>query len=268
MKRNTIILLPVACSFSFVCCEVPNVRACTDDTPNILLIFSDDHGVNSISAYGGPLAEVAPTPNIDRIAKEGILLTDAHHMGAWSGAVCLPSRTMIMTGRSVWRIPGQKNKKAGQQYDAQEVAQHSMAAVFNQAGYDTFRTCKRGNTFKAANEHFAVRHDSKDKRKADPENGSQFHGQRALDFLKQREADSDTDPFLVVPDTAVAEECSTYEEDCPDGQKCMPFANDGGNAWNALKCVDVVGEGGHGDPCTVEGNGVSGVDDTAVIHQI
>ncbi|MGB1016430.1 MAG: ribulose phosphate epimerase [Nannocystaceae bacterium] len=72
---------------------------------------------------------------------------------------------------------------------------------------------------------------------------------------------SDTDPFLVVPDTAVAEECSTYEEDCPDGQKCMPFANDGGNAWNALKCVDVVGEGGHGDPCTVEGNGVSGVDD-------
>ncbi|MGB1016507.1 MAG: ribulose phosphate epimerase, partial [Nannocystaceae bacterium] len=69
------------------------------------------------------------------------------------------------------------------------------------------------------------------------------------------------DMFLVMPDTMVANECSTYEEDCPDGQKCMPFANDGGSSWNALKCVDISGEGGHGDPCTVEGSGVTGIDD-------
>ncbi len=168
--------------------------AAAAERPNILFILTDDQGPQSVGAYGN---DVCHTPNIDRIATEGILLHDAHHMGSWSGAVCLPSRTMIMTGRSVWRIPGVKNRKAGKQYDAKEVAQHSMAAVFNAAGYDTFRTCKRGNTFKAANEHFAVRHDMADKRGTGPETGSQFHGHRALDFLQQREAKSDDSPFLM-----------------------------------------------------------------------
>ena len=44
--------------------------------PNILFIFSDDHAVNAISAYGGPLAEVAPTPHIDRLAKEGVIFLE------------------------------------------------------------------------------------------------------------------------------------------------------------------------------------------------
>ncbi len=164
------------------------------ERPNILFILTDDQAPESLGAYGN---KVCQTPNIDRIAAEGMLLQDAHHMGSWSGAVCLPSRTMIMTGRSVWRIPGSKNKKAGTQYDAKEVAKSSMAAVFNAAGYDTFRTCKRGNTFKAANEHFIVRHDMADKRGTDADTGSQFHGQKAMDFLMQREADNDADPFLM-----------------------------------------------------------------------
>jgi len=76
------------------------------------------------------------------------------------------------------------------------------------------------------------------------------------------DSDSDSDdPFLVMPDTMTVAECSTYEEGCPEGQKCMPYANDGGSSWNALKCVDVTGENGHGDPCLVEGSGVSGNDD-------
>ena len=44
------------------------------DRPNILFLFSDDHAVKAISAYGGPLAKVAPTPHIDRLAKEGVFL--------------------------------------------------------------------------------------------------------------------------------------------------------------------------------------------------
>ena len=44
------------------------------DRPNILFLFSDDHAVKAISAYGGPLAKVAPTPHIDRLAKEGAVL--------------------------------------------------------------------------------------------------------------------------------------------------------------------------------------------------
>jgi hypothetical protein len=59
--------------------------------------------------------------------------------------------------------------------------------------------------------------------------------------------------------------CSPWVQDCPDGEKCMPFASDGGNSWNALKCVPVAREPGKpGEPCTVEGSGVSGLDDCEV----
>ena len=55
--------------------------------------------------------------------------------------------------------------------------------------------------------------------------------------------------------------CDVWTQDCPEGQKCAPWANDGGSAWNTTKCVDVVDNPGKpGDECTVEGSGVSGVD--------
>ena len=60
-------------------------------------------------------------------------------------------------------------------------------------------------------------------------------------------------------------DCDPYAQDCEDGEKCMPWANDGGNSWNATRCSPV-------DPapvaldgvCTVEGSGVSGVDNCDV----
>ncbi|MEM6291502.1 MAG: hypothetical protein AAGA54_09565 [Myxococcota bacterium] len=55
--------------------------------------------------------------------------------------------------------------------------------------------------------------------------------------------------------------CSTWLEDCPAGEKCMPYANDGGNAWNATRCVPVASEpDAVGESCTVEESGVSGFD--------
>ena len=47
------------------------------DRPNILYIMSDDHAAHAISAYRGRLAETAPTPNLDRIAHEGALFSNA-----------------------------------------------------------------------------------------------------------------------------------------------------------------------------------------------
>ena len=56
-------------------------------------------------------------------------------------------------------------------------------------------------------------------------------------------------------------ECDLWAQDCPEGEKCMPWANDGGNSWNATRCSPIAEEaGGPGDPCTVEGNGLSGID--------
>ncbi len=68
--------------------------------------------------------------------------------------------------------------------------------------------------------------------------------------------------FLVPPDGGqVSIECSLFEQDCTRGEKCNIWANDGGNAWNATRCVPVDrAPGGPEDPCTVEGSGVSGID--------
>lgn len=56
-------------------------------------------------------------------------------------------------------------------------------------------------------------------------------------------------------------ECNIFEQDCPDGEKCMPWANDGGSSWNATRCTPIDPDpDGLYEPCTVEGSGVSGVD--------
>ena len=65
------------------------------------------------------------------------------------------------------------------------------------------------------------------------------------------------------PDTSGGSpiECDLWTQNCPDGQKCMPWANDGSTTWNATKCTDIMPNAGMpGDPCTVQGNAVSGVD--------
>jgi len=62
---------------------------------NIVFIFSDDHSFEAISAYGGRLKDVAPTPNLDRIASEGIRFDNCFV----TNALCGPSRAVIQTGK-------------------------------------------------------------------------------------------------------------------------------------------------------------------------
>ena len=63
--------------------------------PNILFIMSDDHTSQAISAYGGMLADVCPTTNIDRLANEGMLFENCFV----TNSICTPSRAAIMTGK-------------------------------------------------------------------------------------------------------------------------------------------------------------------------
>ena len=72
--------------------------------------------------------------------------------------------------------------------------------------------------------------------------------------------------FIQEPDGGGTDvECDIWGQDCPDGEKCMPWANDGGSSWNATKCSPVDPSPKQpGDECTVEGSGVSGVDDCDV----
>ncbi len=69
--------------------------------------------------------------------------------------------------------------------------------------------------------------------------------------------------FVQEPDAQSGNECDPRLQDCPEGEKCAAWADDGGSSWNANKCVPVTGAGQAGDPCLTEGGGVSGLDDCA-----
>ena len=161
--------------------------------PNVLFIIVDDQSPFDLKVYNpdSPLE----TPHIDRLAREGLVFDGAYHMGAFVGAVCTPSRHMIMSGRTVWHLPIAPGAMA-KGLCPPGLEQNTIPAVFNRAGYDTMRTCKMGNSYEAANKLFQVRHDAT-KRGGTPETGSAWHGDRVLEYLRQRQAAKDTDPFLV-----------------------------------------------------------------------
>lgn len=75
------------------------LRAAQPRQPNIVLIYADDLGYGDVSANG---ARRARTPNIDRIAREGVRFTHAHS----PSATCTPSRYSLLTGEYAWRRPG------------------------------------------------------------------------------------------------------------------------------------------------------------------
>jgi len=66
-----------------------------EEKPNIVFIFTDDHATQAISAYGGMLANIAPTPNLDKLANEGMLFTRC----MVTNSICGPSRATILTGK-------------------------------------------------------------------------------------------------------------------------------------------------------------------------
>jgi arylsulfatase A-like enzyme len=159
--------------------------------PNILFILVDDQSPFDLKAYNpkSPLR----SPNLDRLAAQGMVLDGAYHMGSFSGAVCTPSRHMIMSGRSVWHLPIGPGARA---HCPPQLEQNTIPAVFNRAGYDTMRTCKMGNSYEAANQLFTVRKDAT-KRGPTDESGSAWHGEQVLAYLQNRESTRDRDPFLI-----------------------------------------------------------------------
>lgn len=160
--------------------------------PNFLFVLVDDQSPFDLKTYDPN--SILETPNIDRLANEGVVFESAYHMGSWSGAVCTPSRHMIMSGRTVWHLPSRGNFVNPNNPDSLEL--QTMGAVFNRAGYKTMRTCKKGNSYPAANAQFTEVHDAT-KRGGTEETGSAWHGKQVLNYLDKRESSKDKDPFLI-----------------------------------------------------------------------
>lgn len=72
--------------------------------PNILLFFTDDQRFDTLHALNNPAIQ---TPNLDRLLARGTTFTRAHIPGGTSGAVCMPSRAMLHTGRTLFHIEGE-----------------------------------------------------------------------------------------------------------------------------------------------------------------
>ncbi|HPZ82278.1 MAG TPA: sulfatase-like hydrolase/transferase [Thermogutta sp.] len=181
----------------FECCGLSCLAA--ERRPNFLFIIVDDQSPNDLKIYNP--RSILNTPNIERLAAEGVVFDGAYIMGSWVGAVCLPSRTMIMMGRTVWHIPAPGKNPANPHTNnpklvPPDLPDHTLPAVFNRAGYATMRTCKIGNSYEAANKLFTVRRDAT-KRGPTDETGSAWHAEQVLEYLAERESRGDKAPFLI-----------------------------------------------------------------------
>lgn len=78
--------------------------SCSKETqpPNVVVLFTDDQRANTIHAWGN---DEVHTPNMDRLAAMGVSFPRAYVMGSHHGAVCAPSRAMLLTGRPFTHIP-------------------------------------------------------------------------------------------------------------------------------------------------------------------
>ena len=99
------------------------------DPPNILLIYADDIGYGDLSCYG---ATAARTPNLDRLAAQGIRFTDAHA----PSATCTPSRYAMLTGEYAWRKKGTGVLPATAALII-EPGRPTLPSILKKAGYTT-----------------------------------------------------------------------------------------------------------------------------------
>ena len=110
-----------------------------DQKPNILFLFADDQRADALGCSGNTYIK---TPNIDRIAQNGIRFTNAYIMGGHHGAISAPSRAMLLSGKYLFNV-----------YDKLDGVT-TMPMHFAANGYETFGTGKWHNEQRAFENSF------------------------------------------------------------------------------------------------------------------
>lgn len=121
MKKKTYLFF----TFFFLFISLVTFGQGTKKQPNIVIIISDDHAFQAIGAYGNKLM---PTPNIDRIAKEGVLF----NKGYVTNSICGPSRAVILTGKYSHKNGFKDNENS--RFDG---SQDSFVKQLKKSGYET-----------------------------------------------------------------------------------------------------------------------------------
>jgi arylsulfatase A-like enzyme len=199
--------------------------------PNILFLFTDDQRFDTIAALGNK--EII-TPNMDRLVRGGTTFTNAYIMGSMSGAVCMPSRGMLMSGKNLFDLVNKGNTIP---------PEHLMLPeVFREAGYVTFGTGKWHNErapfarafttganifFGGMSDHYKVpvndfdptgRYAKENRHREKGKHSSELFSDAAIEFLRSYKGDK---PFFVYvsytaphdPRTAPKEYHDIYDPD-------------------------------------------------------
>ena len=178
---TAVLLAPLS---GLLAAEKPNV--------NILHIHADDHRADGLRALGSPLLQ---TPHLDSLVERGMTFTHCYSMGSMIGAVCTPSRTMMLTGRSWQRIPGAP-AAASNANDPTTFLPRVIRAV----GYQTWHMGKRGNGFPAGLKEYetSIIDDAHGMTaETDRAHCSQRLADSTIEFLKSRTASKETKPFYI-----------------------------------------------------------------------
>ncbi|MHC4240781.1 MAG: twin-arginine translocation signal domain-containing protein, partial [Planctomycetota bacterium] len=107
------------------------VNSKTHRHPNIVFVMADDMGYGDVGRYNAE--SKIPTPNIDRLAKQGVRFTDAHS----PSAVCTPTRYGILTGRYCWRTWLKSGVVGGYTNPLIEPSRTTVASFLQKHGYRT-----------------------------------------------------------------------------------------------------------------------------------
>lgn len=131
---QAILLVAVIFSGLFSACSDPTLPADSTAGPNIILFVADDHGMDALGCYGNSVIE---TPNLDRLASEGVLFNRAY----CTSASCTASRSVILTGKY-----GHATGSYGHVHDYHHFSTFdnvlSMPVILEEAGYLTARIGK------------------------------------------------------------------------------------------------------------------------------
>lgn len=110
-------------------CNASKSSSAETQKPNVIYIMADDLTMQAISAYGGLFKDIAPTPNIDRLANEGMLFNDV----ICTNAICGPSRACILTGKYA-HVNGYYKNEYGGVFNEK---QWTFPQEFQKNGYQT-----------------------------------------------------------------------------------------------------------------------------------
>ncbi|MDB2658633.1 sulfatase [Flavobacteriaceae bacterium] len=129
MKNRTHKTIIILTSLVFAITSCNSDKRLPIKKPNIIYIMADDLTTQAISAYGGIYKDIAPTPNIDKVAKEGMLFQDV----LVTNSICGPSRAAILTG-NYSNLNGYYKNESGGKFDD---SKWTFPQEFQKSGYKT-----------------------------------------------------------------------------------------------------------------------------------